>query len=417
MSGQVKKKILFVVNIKNYNIFNRKSAIDSILCSILMELSENYEVYVNTSPLTKKVVYNTDSLDTLSESSRIKKMVPEFVKQFLRDLNMLKGNKQLFNEISKLPKPDLIIELMRYGSDLGSELKKHFNVPLIAYFDSPAVEENKFLKGKVSAYYSKIAKSEEKTVIDADKVIVYSEVIKRYWLARSQFIDPKKFEIFQTLDYTRLSFNHKKIFGDVLTIGFVGSFLKWHKVENLLHAYTQLRVNGYKVKLLLVGAGEEFKAIQKEVDESPWKGDITLTGFIDGEKLNEYRNKIDIGVMPGTHWYCMPTKVFEYGASGIVSIVPGTRSIKRMFTGEEVVFLEDSSPEELFSKLEIMLNKRHEMNKLAINLRTKVLTTNSIQQANTFYNNLINNLLEKKTISISKKYKNESRTKDFSIRD
>lgn len=384
-----KKRILYVVNSKNYNVFNRNSAIDSILCSILLELAKEFEVSVNGIEMSKDIIYNSGSINTLSTSSSIKKLVPAFVKQILRDRKVFIDNDQLFEEIKKTNKPDVIIELMRYGSDLGFRLKEHFKVPLIAYFDAPSVEENKYLRGTSSPYYAKVSRYEEQTILHADRIIVYSEAIKEYWLERIPILDPTKFVIFQTLDYTRLKFISNKIFGEPLTIGFVGSFLKWHRVENLVKAFNLLRDNKYEVKLLLIGAGEEFKSVQQLVENSNWKEDITLTGFIDGEKLKENRNKIDIGVMPGTHWYCMPTKVFEYGASGIVSIVPGTKSIHCMFNSDEVVFLENNSIEELYKKLEFILTHKSQMKIMAEKLRLKIQTNNSSEQASAFYKNLI----------------------------
>lgn len=388
-----KRKILFVVNQKHYNIFNRKSAIDSILCSILLELSKNYEVSVNGKPMTSKLKFEQKAVDSLSSTSPLRKILPESLKQFFRDLSVFRTNKELFNEISQKQKPDVIIELMRYGSDLGQRLKDYFKVPLIAYFDAPSVEENKYLRGTYSPYYGRINLMEERTIEKADKVIVYSEAITDYWQTRIRPLNKSKFHVFQTLDYTRLNFNFEKSFNDPITIGFVGSFLKWHKVENLVNAFQKLREEDYDVRLLLIGAGEEFNSVSKVVEASKWKKDITLTGFIDGENLIKQRDRIDIGVMPGTHWYCMPTKVFEYGASGIASIAPGTNSIKCMFDKDELLFLEENSAEELYTTLKKFLNNKEQMKQMAFNLRAKIKSRNSLEQASKFYNQLISQIL------------------------
>jgi glycosyltransferase involved in cell wall biosynthesis len=387
-----RKSILFVVNSRNYNVFNRNSAIDSILCSILIELSSFYDVYVNGKPMPKKIVYNQSALKKLSEGSGIRKLVPGFIKQIARDLRVFRDNKILLNEISRMKRPDVIIELMRYGSDLGTELKKKFRSPLIAYFDAPSVEENKYLRASFSPFYPRVSRIEENTISEADKVVVYSEAIRDYWLKRIKDLDAAKFAIFQTLDYSRLVFNDAKQFNEPLTIGFVGSFLKWHRVENLVHAFNKLRNDGVNAKLLLVGAGEEFESVKAKAEQSGWKNDITLTGFIDGEKLKECRNSIDIGVMPGTHWYCMPTKVFEYGAAGIASIAPGTKSIRCMFNEDEVVFLNDTSADELYKKLSDLISGPQRMKELATNLRVKISSRNSLPKASAFYRNMIEEL-------------------------
>jgi glycosyltransferase involved in cell wall biosynthesis len=395
-SLSTKKKLLFVVNSKNYTIFNRNSAIDSILFSILKELSINYDIYVNGKLVLLNTVYNASSINKLSGSSSLASKLPEVVKQFLRDIIVLKDTNYLFNQIKNTQKPDVIIELMRYGSNLGTRLKKYFNVPLIAYFDAPAVEENKYLKGTNSIFYPVISKLEAQTILEADKVIVYSEAIKTYWTDKIPKINQEKFSIFQTLDYTRLNFKWDKNISSHLTVGFVGSFLKWHRVHHLIEAYNKLRDEHQELELLLIGAGEEFESIKKLVDDSKWKNDITLTGFIDGERLKECRDKIDIGVMPGTHWYCMPTKVFEYGASGIISIAPTTNSIKCMFQDDEVVFLENNSATELYQKLQFVIHNLDDVKRRSEKLRTKIFKNNSLQVASAFYNRLIEDVINSK---------------------
>lgn len=359
----------------------------------MLELSKNHEVYVNGKRMNTEVVYNPSAINMLSSGSGLKKFIPGSVKQILRDLKVFKDTNELFDSISTMAKPDVIIELMRYGSDLGIRLKKHFNIPLIAYFDAPSVEENKYLRGTYSPFYNKISKLEAQTILEADSIIVYSEAIKDYWVKKLPKVNTSKFAIFQTLDYTRLQFVQGKSFGEPLTIGFVGSFLKWHRVENLVKVFNLLKEKEFNVKLLLIGAGEEFQTIQQMVNQSKWKDDITLTGFIDGEKLREFRNKIDIGIMPGTHWYCMPTKVFEYGASGIVSIVPGTDSIRCMFKEDEVLFLDNDTEIELQNKLEYILNQKHEMKNYAAKLQAKIYANNSLERASAFYNDLIKSVL------------------------
>jgi hypothetical protein len=98
--------------------------------------------------------------------------------------------------------------------------------------------------------------------------------------------------------------------------------------------------------------------------------------------------------MPGTNWYCMPTKVFEYGASNIASLVPATNSIKTMFNENEVLFIENYTLDELYNKLKILLNDKSYINYLANNLRLKLINQNNKEKASIFYKNLFNELLE-----------------------
>jgi glycosyltransferase involved in cell wall biosynthesis len=290
-----KKRILFIVNKKNYNIKNRNSAIDSIIFSVLKELCLDYDIVVNGKDFNSDTIINIRPLKTLSRKNVFYRITPSFLKQFFRDLKVFYENIILLNTLKKQIKPDFIFELMRYGSNLGYQLKRHLNVPFVVYFDSPAVEENFYLKSQRSIFTGLINKFESQTIIEADKVIVYSNVIRDYWQFRLKTINLLKFNVFQTLDYTRLNFVYNKKNNNPLNIGFVGSFLKWHRLNNLVEVFFRLRQNGFNIKLILIGSGEEYNVINKKVQESIWKDDVTLTGFIDGEKLIEMRNKLILG--------------------------------------------------------------------------------------------------------------------------
>lgn len=388
------KTLLFVVNSPNFDIHNRRSAIDSILCSILSELSSEYTIYVNDKRFGPDSEKLNSPIYNLSSTNKIKALVPKIVKRNINDIKDINRNQELFRKIVGEVKPDIILELMRFGSDLGLRLKNHYKIPLIAYFDSPAVEERQFFVKNFSFFESAADKNEERTILGADKVIVYTQPVVDYWKRRLKGVDERKFKIFQTLDYSRLVFKKDKSFNQVPVIGFIGSFLKWHRVDLLVEAFEELCEKGYKMNLLLIGAGEEFTSIKDQISRSKYADKITLSGFVDGEKLEAYRNSIDIGVMSGTHWYCMPTKVFEYGAAGIASIAPRTQNMRYLFKeGEDILMFEMGNKRELVEKLEYYLNNPSEIKRMGANLQKSVFERNSISKAFSFYKEIIDSTL------------------------
>ncbi len=386
------KTILFVVNQINYSVYNRYSAIDSILCSVLEQLSKNHIIYVNHQKF-ENTSSKADSkpIFKLSKASIIKKYIPKFIKKNFNDYKAIRSNKILFDDITRSVNPDVIIELMRYGSTLGVLLKNHYQKPLIAYFDSPAVEERQFFYPGFSFFDSKANENEETTIKMADQVIVYTQPIIEYWKQKIPTISSEKFNVFQTLDYSRLDFVDEKIFNQIPVIGFIGSFLKWHRLDLLLEAFEKVRQDGLLAKLLLIGAGEEYQYIMQKVQNSAYKEDITLTGFVDGNALKEYRKKIDVGVMPGTHWYCMPTKVFEYGAAQIPSIAPKTKNMLFLFKeGEHVLMFEQNNIDSLYKSIKEVLIQFKDKKKMGLALQKIVRENNSKEAALAFYMKLFN---------------------------
>ena len=391
------KKLLLVVNTSSYNIRNRKSAIDSILCSMLDNLNSYYSISVNGIPFENSKESLNEPIYNLSNTRKIKKYIPAVIKRNYNDFLAIKSNRDIFKEIISAEKPDVIIELMRYGSRLGIMVKEYYDVPLIAYFDAATVEERKFFYKGQSLFDFIAKKNESETIKKANQIIIYTQPVVDYWKARLVGINEKKFNIFQTLDYSRLDFVENKKFNQIPIIGFVGSFLKWHRIDMLVEAFEMIKKEGIEAKLLLVGAGEEFLAISNQVRNSKYEKDITLTGFVDGDALKNHRNSIDIGVMSGTHWYCMPTKVFEYGAAAIPTIAPRTKNIQFLFKeNEEIVLFEQNNINDLYLSLKKVIQNFSEFRNTGDKLQIAVKERNSREKAITFYTNLISKTLTSK---------------------
>lgn len=391
------KTILFVVNQVNYNIYNRKSAIDSILCSLLEALHhQGYRIFVNDQLFDPQNVKTGHTITSLSSTKHWKKYIPSWIKRNIHDFLTIRANQKVFNQIIKHnPKPDIVFELMRYGSNIGVKLKKHYQVPLLAYFDAPSVEERRFFYPAFSVIDALANYNETHTVLQADAVVVYTEPVKQYWLKRIPKAAPQKFQIFQTLDYSRLAFVQDKVFNQTPVVGFVGSFLKWHRLDLLIQSFEKVRAKGIQAKLLLIGAGEEYQRILQMVQQSRYKSEIELPGFVDGRKLQELKNKIDIGVMSGTHWYCMPTKVFEYGAAQIPSLAPDTENMRFLFReNHEITLFQKDSLDSLTEALTQMLLSFEHIKQNGKNLQQLVQHKNNQQIALFFYDKLISSLIE-----------------------
>jgi glycosyltransferase involved in cell wall biosynthesis len=396
-----RKNILFVAGVKNYNIFNRMSAIDSILCSILLELNQHHNIFVNGRSLDeleaefKAAQQSAGGVTALSGGGGIKKFIPTKLKEGIKDRRIFKANDILIGQLKKMPKPDLVMELMKYGSDVGHRIAEHFNVPFIAYFDAPCTVQFKELFGFNPVYNKRISGNEIRTLEKADRVIAYSQPVRDYWVKQSGNINPDKFNVFQTLDYSRLTSTDQKQYNSVPNIGFIGTFMKWHRVDMLVDVFVKLRNEGSNANLFLVGAGEEYQNILSKIDDSGYKDSITTTGFIDGNQLQEYKKQIDIGIMPSSNWYGIPTKVFEYGACQIASVAPATPTINDIFThNENILLFENHSFDGLYNSIKSLVDDQDLLERVAGNLHQKITTEYRTDVAVDFYLKLIKETLQ-----------------------
>lgn len=381
------KHIAFICSQPDYDITNRKSAIDSILWSILSELSNNYIITVNGIAINNLSINKPQNL-TYNKFT-IKKYIPGFIKNKFKIYKQYKANKLYFNSLTE--KPDILFELLTRGSNVGYKLKLKFNVPYIIYYDSPiAYQYKEIFDAKVPRYY---VQNEIKSLQQASGIVTYSTALKQHIINISN--TNAQINIFQTLDYTRLkSVRHTHLPGNKLTIGFIGSFMPWHRVDMLIEAFNRLKKKYNYIRLLVVGSGERYNECFTQAKKSEYFNDIIFTGFADGNKLDEYKSQIDIGVMPGSNWYGIPTKVFEYGACSIASIAPDTPTISEIFTNnKDILLFEKDNLNDFTDKLEKLITDLNFRNTLAANLYNKIMTEHTLERAKKFYINLFNKYL------------------------
>jgi len=113
-------------------------------------------------------------------------------------------------------------------------------------------------------------------------------------------------------DITRIKNKYK--LNQSLTIGFVGSILKWHGIDILLKGFKQVQSASKRaLKLLIVGDGEHLY-YYKELALELGLENVIFTGNIPKKEIPNYIKCMDIAVMTNTNWYGSPIKIFEYGA-------------------------------------------------------------------------------------------------------
>lgn len=383
-------KLLLVYSKSTQELFNRQSALGSYM-KCLCELLENggIEVWINGVSFKElkrqNVIFKSIAV---AKNGSWKKFIPAFIKEFLKDVRVFKSMDKLFDSIPKTSTYDCILEFYNYGSDVGYRIAKQQRIPLLVVFDAPVLEEYMFFHGKKYFNKSKIVDRQLRTLKAAKKIVVYSNPVKEY-LNKLTGLNLNTV-IHQNVDFTRFEFLKKKQSGEYIKIGFIGSFLKWHRVDMLIHAFNKLRDHNYPVQLFLIGNGMEFHAVKQLAEHSKYREDIKMTGFLDGKELNDIKEELHIGVMPGSNWYGAPNKIFEYGAAGMAVIAPRTPTIADLFGNEkEVLLFEQDNEEALYQCLKRVCDDKALREHLADTLQRFIRNTYSEEKTADFYNKLI----------------------------
>jgi glycosyltransferase involved in cell wall biosynthesis len=349
-----KKRLLILYTKHPEEVYNRKSAIGSYVHCLANLLADQFEVTLNTRPIKESTLSPNPVHPSGGVIKKIKRMIPARMKDFIKDRKHFKNLHQLTHDINALGITfDVILEFYNFGSSVGMELATRHNCQLHLIYDGPILEEYKFFHGHRTFFEKRCLSAEKKSFLAAHSVTVYSDAMQDF--CTKNILDAPKYYIHQNIDFSRFHFFEDEARQDeIQNICFVGSFLKWHRVDLLLRVYSRLlkKHPGKKFHLYLVGDGMERNRMEQLAAKLGLEQFVTFTGFLDGEALLETQKKMHIGVMPSAIWYQAPNKIFEYGAMKMACVVPETPTIRYMFSQKECYGFENNNEDSLFEALE-----------------------------------------------------------------
>lgn len=109
------------------------------------------------------------------------------------------------------------------------------------------------------------------------------------------------------------------------TIGFVGSFVQYEGLDDLIHAARRLKQMGKRFNLLLVGDGDEFERLKTLVAELELNREVFMPGRVSHHDVAAYYSLIDIAPFPRKPLkvceLVSPLKPFEAMAMGKTVLV------------------------------------------------------------------------------------------------
>lgn len=146
----------------------------------------------------------------------------------------------------------------------------------------------------------------------------------------------------------------------VPVIGYVGSFVDYEGLEDLVTAAAGLKQAGHAFRLLLVGDGAVFDALREQVQALGLEGEAILTGRVPHDEVEDYYSLIDIAPFPRKPWkvceLVSPLKPFEAMALEKVVVVSSTRALTEIVEhGRNGLVFEKGNVENLREVLESLI--------------------------------------------------------------
>jgi glycosyltransferase involved in cell wall biosynthesis len=143
--------------------------------------------------------------------------------------------------------------------------------------------------------------------------------------------------------------------GDPLTVIYHGTFAHRYGLDLLIRGFARARER-HPLTLLLHGRGEYLEVMRDTVDQLGVRDAVQFsTDPLPTDALPDLIRRADIGVVPYRSDVftdgILPTKLMEYAALGIPSIVSRTRAVEEYFSDEMVRFVEPGSVDGLADAL------------------------------------------------------------------
>lgn len=324
---------------------------------------------------------NDSSSAQSSQKSLIKKLLPSIVWQTLRDVQLLKIDRRLKNELKEQIRkiePDLIYErgyyLMSSGVNAAAELK----IPIIIETNAPYPEERIKMEGYslISGLANSVIRKQLKT---AQKFVVVSEALKLFY---SKKLEGEVLNIVATPNgiSEEILIEASKTPTDSLeledtlkgkfVIGFVGSIFPYHGVETLIKSFIDVSETYLDVELVVVGDGEILPELMAKYNGNKR---IHFTGKVEHSIAKQLIRTFDIAVMASSNWYGSPVKIFEYGAYSKAVIAPSTGPVEEVITeGENGLLITPDSVDKLTEAIKMLRDNPELREKLGKQLHKSI---------------------------------------------
>jgi glycosyltransferase involved in cell wall biosynthesis len=172
------------------------------------------------------------------------------------------------------------------------------------------------------------------------------------------------------------SIKHRYDLDDTFVIGWVGSFRKFHGLEIVLSAVSELQAHFKDIALLMIGDGFERDRIAKMAQQLGLNR-VVFTGTIGYRELPQYINAMDLAVLSdsGTaSYHYSPLKLQEYLACGRAVVAPRVGQISDyLHHGVDSLLVETGSSAAMVNAIELLYKNSDMRQRIARNARLSAL--------------------------------------------
>jgi glycosyltransferase involved in cell wall biosynthesis len=272
---------------------------------------------------------------------------------------------------------------------------------------APWEEKSQYFSVDGFPWYSKAVY--RNAILGADALVVVSTAMKKYltqWGADDKKIhvipNAVDSDIFSRSNEERVT-QIKVLYGlhGKKVIGFIGSMAPYHGVGFMIEAASHIISEFNDVVFVLIGPFEKDETrntVLARIDHYHLKDYFILTGGVNFSLVPVWIDCMDIGVMPDSNWYGSPIKLFEYGAKGIVVVMPRLSPIEDIIVdGHNGILFEPKNSADLAKKIIFALKEQDRTMKMGSELKNKVFAEHTWLNNAKRIESIASNLMKQKT--------------------
>ncbi len=263
----------------------------------------------------------------------VRRLLPEPAALALRDVSRYANSRAFGKRVAaeaRAHRSDIIVETQINGAVSGAVAARMTGLPLVLDDCSPSCEEQEIGSGLPSvAHRVLMSQAKAATTVVATSRSVRDRLVREGLPAEKVRIvrNGVDLEAFDRADRTAI--RERLGLADRCVVGFVGSFLDWHRVDLLIEAVSGVE-RRHALNVLLVGAGANLEPVLRQAAELGIADRVVSVGAVQPERVPAYIAAFDVGVLPDTLDYGNPMKLTEYAAASLPTVAPDRPSVREV---------------------------------------------------------------------------------------